>query len=105
VAVAVTVARVADRDSAAEGLRTETVDLSPDGALLRIQPGALRVGDQVDLTLALPWQASAVSAQAQVVRRAGAGVALRFTAMSQENEASLAAFVAAAQFALAPSRL
>ncbi len=105
VAVAVTVARVADRDSAAEGLRTETVDLSPDGALLRIQPGALRVGDQLDVTLALPWQASAVSAQAQVVRRAGAGVALRFTAMSQENEASLAAFVAAAQFALAPSRL
>jgi hypothetical protein len=105
VAVAVTVSRVAEQDTAAVGLRTETVDLSPGGALLKAEPGALRVGDPVDVTLALPWQATALSAQAQVVRRAGVGVALRFTAMSPDDEASLASFIAAAQFALAPSRL
>lgn len=102
VAVPVTVSPTAAQ-SANGQLHTETVDLSPGGLLLKAGQGVLAVGDPVDVTLEIPWFATELQAQAQVLRRTPSGVALAFTTMSEDDEANLTAFIDAAQFALAPS--
>lgn len=101
VAVPVTVSPSA-APSAVEELHTQTVDLSPGGLLLKAGPG-LSVGDPVDVTVQIPWFSTELQARAQVLRRTPSGVALAFTTMSEDHEANLAAFIEAAQFALAPS--
>lgn len=100
VAVPVTVSPCAP--SGVQQLCTETVDVSPGGLLLKGAPG-LAVGDPVAVTLQIPWFATELQAQAQVLRRTSTGVALAFTTMSGDGKANLAAFIEAAQFALAPS--